>query len=185
VVVIIKAPLCYYFDFVTCNFFDFVLVEFVALSFTKFVDSFCAQLVYYLVFGLHKVWTDRCKKLGTPCTLCNSEPKEQLFQTAIEIAAACAHAEFFNTYGLTNTYRARLDGIDALHYGRNTSWMESQVLLNSICEPDLEPVEFPPPVGDCLNYGFDKQLAEAGEAGPCVAHGWNSSHNRRLVELWL
>lgn len=165
------------------------------------IDAYFAQLlknlrlleryspkVKVILNGLHKLWPDRCHNKSSPCVLCNRADKEELFRTAIREAVACARNSswqklgLFSTFGLTNTFRARLDGDDAVHYGQNTSWMQAQVLLNALCQDKRAErlvLEFPAQRGNCMRYSFDQQLqAATGEVkGPCIPDGWRASHN--------
>ena len=148
-----------------------------------------------LVMNLHKLWPDRCLDPESPCKKCNSEAKETVMREAIAHAVGCiqqydssrktdsSKLTLFDTYPMTNTMQARLDGTaagDAAHYGDNTTHMEAQILLNHICRkfptPLVKPGSFPCRPGN----NFNGRLSEKGEPEePCVAKGWKPAHSRR------
>jgi len=90
--------------------------------------------------------------------------------------------ELFDTFGFTNTYAARKDGNDAVHYGHNTTVMESQTLLNMLCQ--AKPLRGSPaaPLAKCSEgQGYNARLtAMNGETkAACIPDGWHASHSRR------
>jgi hypothetical protein len=98
------------------------------------------------VFGLHKLWPQRCNDQLGPCAKCNSDSKAHAFREAVSRVAACAVPSssekgkggviYVDTFGFTNTYEAMADGKDAVHYGPNTTSMEATHLQNVLCRDD-------------------------------------------------
>lgn len=114
-----------------------------------------------IINSLHKAWPDRCLDPDSPCTKCNSPAKEQLMRKALMRGVHCGYHRaravgkggimrsgveepysILSTFAFTNTPYARADPVtnaegvknpDALHYGKNTTMMEAQFLLNMIC----------------------------------------------------
>ena len=98
------------------------------------------------VFGLHKLWPQRCNDQSGPCAKCNSDDKAHAFREAVSRVAACAVPSssgkgkggviYVNTFGFTNTSVAMTDGYDAVHYGQNTTSMEATHFQNVLCRDD-------------------------------------------------
>jgi hypothetical protein len=103
------------------------------------------------VFGLHKLWRERCEDPKGPCARCNTVGKEHAFREAVGHAATCsasrsssslagglegANVILIDTYGFTNTPEAMADGKDAVHYGHNTTSMEATHFANVMCRDD-------------------------------------------------
>jgi hypothetical protein len=146
------------------------------------------------VLQIHKLWPNRCKpslpkhKLDL-CVNSNSDGRSDLFRKALSDAVACVAAEtpkqrirMFSTFDMTNTTFAQSDGEDAVHYGKRTTDMEAQLLLNAICfdERSNAGSDF---VGDecgaCQNdvNGQEVALAQVLQitaAGDATAHSYES-----------
>ena len=120
------------------------------------VNDASARGVTTFMFGLHKLWPERCHDPTGPCAKCNTAGKDRAFREAVGHIAACsapsssssavgggggggvggASVILVDTLGFTSTPEAMADANDAMHYGRNTTSMEATHLANVMCRDD-------------------------------------------------
>jgi hypothetical protein len=119
-------------------------------KYSDIVNDMSVRGVPTFVFGLHKLWPERCHDQTGPCAKCNTAGKERAFREAVEHVAACSASSsssavgggggasviLVDTLGFTSTPEAMADAIDAVHYGRNTTSMEATHLANVMCRDD-------------------------------------------------
>jgi len=176
-----------------------------------------------IVNALHKAWPDRCLDPNSPCNKCNSPAKEELMRKAGIQGAHCGYQQaqqgdkgkgggaaepysILSSFAFTNTPYARNDPVtdsagvkkpDALHYGKNTTMMEAQFLLNMICGAGGEegggllkgPEMDTTAGGGCGPQSYDQELRELEQANlkggseveTCVDPKWKPKHGRRLM----
>jgi hypothetical protein len=120
--------------------------------FSDIVNDASGRGVPTFVFGLHKLWRERCEDPKGPCARCNTAGKERAFREAVGHAATCgasrssssssargkerANVILVDTYGFTDTPEAMADGEDALHYGKDITSMEATHFANVMCRND-------------------------------------------------
>jgi hypothetical protein len=131
------------------------------------------------VLQIHKLWPNRCNqslprhKLDL-CVNSNSDERSHLFRDALSDAVACVAVEspkkqrirMFSTFGMTNTAFAQGDGEDAVHYGKRTTDMEAQLLLNAICfdeQPNARSYFVGEEFGICKNVGLPDPMVSAAQ----------------------
>ena len=95
----------------------------------KIKSKFKGRLILFL---LHKIYPDTqgCDK---KCKEFNSHHRANRFRLIQIQVAKDLNVEMFDTYSITNTEFARKDSQDAVHYKYSVTHMETQMLLNKIC----------------------------------------------------
>ncbi|KAJ9469209.1 hypothetical protein DIPPA_02307 [Diplonema papillatum] len=83
-----------------------------------------------VLFPMHWLHLERCP-VGRKCRLCNSHAKAAVFRDALRTVAACHQLSVVETTGITKV--AANFTKDGIHYDRDISLIQADVIVNHIC----------------------------------------------------